>query len=168
MERIAQFIKENMGVVIIFVIAAVGVTFFFIGNGLSPDLKDKANKNVATASDMEYERYNNTTVPGIDVIQAAKDYKDKPQFSVLIKNAGSTTAFYAQNTSATTVPAYVAPSTGTTLADPGTVSSSAMVTADQMKDATDLVHYVNPTADFSAKVYRAKDGKVRLITFTQK
>lgn len=160
-----EYIGEIIAVLVVLLIIGAGIWYFQQGNGANAKAKEDVSGTVSAMSSMQFDIYNNQLVSGQDVITAVSKYKNKPQFSIQITPKGQT-PFYGENTNYVTGTVSVAYLPASPLADaPG---SAQTVTMAAMKTSTDQAHYVNPTAPYDAKVYVAKDGEVRLITFVQR
>lgn len=167
MEKIVEFLKENIVAVFLLLIVAAFVGIFLIAYGVFNGTKQEASDTVGQVTSLAFKDFDNTRVLGSEVIQAAEKYKNRPQFAILIKTGKTPAGFYAVNTSSATPVAYTGtPATGKVGA-PGSVNADAMVSTSQMSDPTDVAHFVNKTATFVSKIYTDEVGEVRLIEFTQ-
>jgi hypothetical protein len=163
MQRIVEFLKENiMAVVIIVILGIILIGFAIVRAGAEETVND-AGREMASVSRMKYSMYDNKIVTGEQVISAADKFKEIPEFSILIKTKANTTGFYAQNSDNVT---YAEPTTGNTVGT-RTANATNLVSVIQMKDTSNSTYYVNPSARFKAKIYYDTNEAVRLIVFTQ-
>lgn len=161
--KITDYVWQILGVVLALVFLAFVLWLFGVFDSTSAETKNDVSARTQKISAMKYEAYENTRVLGSEVLSAVQDFKQTPQFSVLIKTGNAPSGFYAENTSSDT-PVCYAPATP--LGNPGTCS--AMVSVSNMKDASNVNNYINKSASFDSKVYRDGSGNVRLIEFTQR
>lgn len=168
MKQIMEFFKSGIGVLITVVFIGIIVGFFVFIKPMFDDSKEDMVGQTAVITGGKYDAYDDKLVGGAEVIAAATKFKTEAQFSVLVKTGSSTAGFYAENNSAATPVLYAAPSTaGTTLPD-SAAGTGTTVKISQMKDKSDPLHYVNPSAQFDANIFRTADGEVRLIVFKQR
>lgn len=163
LKRIMDYWVEILIALVVLVLVGFGFWFFNMINASGASVKEKAVAQAGIAQAAEMAPYDNETVMGSEVLNAAQLFKDRPQFSVLIKTGNATAGFYAENTSSVTPPCYAATSP---LGAPGTCA--AMVTLSQMKDQTNIQNYINKTALFNAKIYMDASNEVHLIEFIQR
>lgn len=166
MSKGVKMVVSVLGIFILLVTATIMVYYFNIGMGQNEKAKEKTSQLTSSMSDIGFEPYNNTLISGAEVIMAAKQFKSKTQFSILIKTGDTPAGFYTENNSSTTPTLYAVPTTGNILTAAAGTGTPILISA--LSDQSKLANYVNPAANFDSKVYYGKDGEVRLIVFTQR
>jgi hypothetical protein len=144
------------------------IVFFLFFYDKGGNIKEQAVSKTESLEAMKFNAFDNKSVTGTEVINAAIEYKNVPQFSIVIKTGANKSGFYALNTSSDSPVAYAPPSSGNVLGAAGSVSPSAMVDVNKMRDESNVQNYVNTSALFKSKIFRDDNGAVRLIEFTQK
>jgi hypothetical protein len=174
MENISTGLKWVIGIIVTILIIAAGVSIYLVINNYFIRAQEQTLAQTQMINQAEFNSYDNKKVSGQDVINAAMKYRGRPQFSILIKTGVNKTGFYAENTYDTY---YALPykkddedkvdfhfdddKAGT----PYSVSQML----DQGEKVTDNATNcnINTLSLFTAKLYKDKNGEVRVIEFTQ-
>lgn len=158
MENISTGLKWAIGLIVTLLIVAAGISVYMISNGNFKRGQEQAVSQSASLAETEFTLYDNTSVSGSDVLDAVKRFQGRPEFSITVKTGKATAAFYVDG-----FDKCYADSSGVATA---TGTCGTKVTYSQMTDQS-TEQYVNTTARFKSKVFKDKNGIVRLITLTQ-
>ncbi|MEK4343397.1 hypothetical protein [Paenibacillus sp. FSL P4-0184] len=172
MENISTGLKWVIGIIVTILIIAAGVSIYLVINNYFIRAQEQTLAQTQMINQAEFNSYDNKNVSGQDVINAAMRYKGRPQFSILIKTGVNTKGFYAENTYETY---YGIPTVSDTNPEGGFVkdtsveSHSVSQMLDQSETGVENAENcnVNTQSLFKAKVFRDKNGEVRLIEFNQ-
>ncbi|WP_128896797.1 hypothetical protein [Longirhabdus pacifica] len=169
MENISYGLKFAIGIVITLLIIGFGVGIYFVADALFGKAQDNTTSQTTALTRLEYSKYDNKGVTGQEVINAAIQYENRPQFSINIKTGILSGGFYAENNFET---CYDIPTSSEPLVDLDThackTSNGTNATADisALQDTSNNF-YVNPTGIFTSQIYRDGNNEVRIIEFIQ-
>ncbi|MNI54972.1 hypothetical protein D3C73_1098950 [compost metagenome] len=174
MENISTGLKWVIGIIVTILIVAAGVSIYLVINNYFIRAQEQTLAQTQMINQAEFNSYDNKDVSGQDVINAAMKYKGRPQFSVLIKTGVNPAGFYATNTYETYYPLpemkegedevqfHFTEDSGL---DDYTVSQ--MLDLSEKEIDSEKNCNVNVQSAFKARVFRDKNGEVRLIEFNQ-
>lgn len=165
MENISVGLKWVIGVIVTILIIAAGISIYLVINGYFSRAQEQTLSQSQLITQAEFSNFDNKKVSGHDVLNASTRYFGRPNFSIHIKTNETTDGFFAKSTHKK---CFLTP---TVTGDPVNVNISTCtggeISVATMQDATARTNYINPTATFSSKVYKDKNGEVSLIEFIQ-
>jgi len=164
MENVSTGLKWAIGILVTLLIVAAGVSVYMASSGY---FKRAQSGLVNTTGNLnEFTAYDDQIVTGSEVVETAKRYEKKDEFTVLIYTNKTQTGFYAGNISSTSSKCYRPNDKNEAEKGLGGACNTKKTIGD-MKDETKVDSYVNPTASFRSKVYADVNGVVRVIEFVQ-
>ncbi|OXM15548.1 hypothetical protein [Paenibacillus herberti] len=169
MENISVGLKWVIGIIVTILIIAAGVSIYLLINGYFNRAQQQTLSQNQLISQAEFSTYDNKDVSGQDVINAATRYSGRPQFSVFIATGENEKGFFAKNNY---TQCYAPPDSTSLPVDLTskceTASTMSPVDVATMQDPTIMPTFVNTTAVFESKIYKDKNGEVRLVAFKYK
>lgn len=144
-EKVISFIEKNIGAVIVFGIITFALVAYGFAAGWFNETLSNMNTSRNKANNMRYSTYENSTVTGMEVLNAIK-YNASPTCAITVTTVDSSTG-------STNSPKSYTAATGTNGYD------NSLVPAD--------TNYIEPTGVFTSLVVYNKKGSVTGITFVQ-
>lgn len=157
-----KFVEVLITVIVIgLILVVLGYAYVYYNES-----NEQAIGQTQTIKQLSYQQYDSVSVTGADVIEAAKKFKDKPQFSIHIITGVNTAGYFAENSYST---CYATPATGSKVSSTSfTCSTGTQVTTSQMKDPAATTYYINMMGRFTSTLYTDSNNDPRLIEFVQK
>lgn len=150
LENVPTWLKVTGGIFLTVLLITFVVGFVMFAMDKSQEGREEVTGVFNNLTDAKYTMYTGTN-SGSEVINAIRQYSNKPQFGIKVITGKGDTSYY-----------------GNTFQEDGTVSNTDKITDYSKAEDPASPAYINLSGNFQPKIVRDANSVVRGLIFTQK